>query len=598
MAVTDSRVKFLRGLLANLPSTKTDGNIYITTDERAMYVDYNNGTSVERIRLGDFREYANMEAIRAIPTTNLSTTALYYATSENILAKWTGTVWKQINPQKSIGDLIRQLTETVAVSNNTATITTHIYNEANVDVLQASHSLATADATAIAITSSGTTITLRGRNVTNEVSPVIASATNGATVTIRNTYTGTDAAGTAVNTTEDNAFTILHNSSGGVKVTSNAANGTITLDADYRIAGATANSGKSLALGLTNINGGTTVIPENSKVTITPTITVGDGTTTTVDATVTYTATSQTAKTANIAFTLPVYTKAQVDSQIQEKLAAMNSMTFKGNIKSSGGTVTTPPLDQNAVKIGDTYIVADNTGTYDTNTSGTRQPAIKGDLFIATSTDGTENSLGYIDPAKIQWVYVPSGDDAVHEYALRRATSPARTGTNAQAAFEYIYLKNEANVMQGPGIGVGDGLEFDTLTSNDSNAGSVMVLKHKVYAAATTTTATAIAINNTTQTGTLTDSITAITGLTIENGHITGYTTQQFGVTLGSSWTNTRVAASVSSGKGVLTSQYRTAAGGTTWVGDQTMSLSSSSLTFAKVANANELSIDLMWETF
>jgi hypothetical protein len=40
MALTDARVKFLRGLQANLPVTITDGNVYIATDERAMYVDY------------------------------------------------------------------------------------------------------------------------------------------------------------------------------------------------------------------------------------------------------------------------------------------------------------------------------------------------------------------------------------------------------------------------------------------------------------------------------------------------------------------------------------------------------------------------------
>lgn len=598
MAVTDSRVKFLRGLLASLPSTKTDGNIYITTDERAMYVDYNDGQTVQRIRLGDFREYENMEAINAIPTTNLSTTALYYATTENILAKWTGTRWKQINPQKSIGDLIRSIEDTVALSSNTATVTTTIKNEANVPVLSTNHSVATADANAIKLSVSGSTITMRGRLVDNEVSPVLASATNGATVTLRNTYTGTDSAGAAVNTTTDKAFNLLHNASGGVKVSVNAAGDTVTLDADYRLAGLTADSNKALVLGLTNINGGTSVIPETSRVKITPTITVGDGTTTTVDATVTYSGTSQSAKAATINFNLPVYTKAQVDTKIADSLTAMNSMTFKGNIKSSGGTVQTPPLDANAVKIGDTYIVADNTGNYDTNTTGGRQGAIKGDLFIATSTDGTENSLGYIEPAKIQWVYVPSGDDASHEYALKKATSAARTGTNAQAAFDYIYLKNEANVIQGPGIGVGAGIEYDMLTSNDTVAGSVMVLKHKVYSAPTATPDTAVALNNTTQTGNLNGTITAITGLTLENGHITGYTTQQYGVTLASAWTDTRIAASVSSGKGVLTSQYKTAAGGNSWVGSQTMSLSSQSLTFAKVGTANELSVDLMWETF
>ena len=46
-----ANIAFKKGLLANLPSTYTEGTIYVTTDERAMYLDVDNST---RIRLGDF----------------------------------------------------------------------------------------------------------------------------------------------------------------------------------------------------------------------------------------------------------------------------------------------------------------------------------------------------------------------------------------------------------------------------------------------------------------------------------------------------------------------------------------------------------------
>ena len=88
-------VYFKKGELKNLPSTKSAGTIYVTTDERAMYVDVNDST---RIRLGDFREYPTWAEIQALDTTNLSTTALYYAVKENILCKYTGSAWTQINP--------------------------------------------------------------------------------------------------------------------------------------------------------------------------------------------------------------------------------------------------------------------------------------------------------------------------------------------------------------------------------------------------------------------------------------------------------------------------------------------------------------------
>ena len=96
-------VYFKKGELKNLPSTKSAGTIYVTTDERAMYVDVNDST---RIRLGDFREYATWAEIQALDKTNLSTTALYYAAQENVLCKYTGSAWTQINP-----DTICQLTE-------------------------------------------------------------------------------------------------------------------------------------------------------------------------------------------------------------------------------------------------------------------------------------------------------------------------------------------------------------------------------------------------------------------------------------------------------------------------------------------------------
>lgn len=85
-------VSFKKGLLSNLPATKTAGTFYVTTDERAMYLDVDEST---RIRLGDFQEFATVEALTANP--NPSTTALYYVSGINCLAKWNGAEYVQIN---------------------------------------------------------------------------------------------------------------------------------------------------------------------------------------------------------------------------------------------------------------------------------------------------------------------------------------------------------------------------------------------------------------------------------------------------------------------------------------------------------------------
>ena len=85
-------VFFKKGLLANLPASYAAGTFYVTTDEKAMYLDIDDST---RIRLGDFQEFATLDALKA--NANPSTTALYYVSELNAMAKWTGTEYKQIN---------------------------------------------------------------------------------------------------------------------------------------------------------------------------------------------------------------------------------------------------------------------------------------------------------------------------------------------------------------------------------------------------------------------------------------------------------------------------------------------------------------------
>ena len=87
-----AQVGFKKGLLANLPNTYSEGTLYITTDERALYLDVSNSA---RVRLGDFQEFATVAALEA--NTNPSTTALYYVTAINCLAKWDGSKYIQIN---------------------------------------------------------------------------------------------------------------------------------------------------------------------------------------------------------------------------------------------------------------------------------------------------------------------------------------------------------------------------------------------------------------------------------------------------------------------------------------------------------------------
>lgn len=112
---------FKKGLLQNLPSTKQAGAIYVTTDERAMYIDI---SATERIRLGDFIEVANESDLQSAKYQPYSTTALYYVSNTNKLLKYKGTSGSEasfvvINSTSSIEANLTALTNRVS-ANETA----------------------------------------------------------------------------------------------------------------------------------------------------------------------------------------------------------------------------------------------------------------------------------------------------------------------------------------------------------------------------------------------------------------------------------------------------------------------------------------------
>ena len=114
-----ANVLFKKGELAGLKNAPIqEGTIYITTDERAMYLDV---SATQRIRLGDFIEVADIDSL---PTGGANISALYYATKENVLAKWSGSKWVQINPDNwfEIKSFAQTLTSSTA-ANNVTTIT-------------------------------------------------------------------------------------------------------------------------------------------------------------------------------------------------------------------------------------------------------------------------------------------------------------------------------------------------------------------------------------------------------------------------------------------------------------------------------------------
>jgi hypothetical protein len=96
--MAENMIKFLRGNVASLPQTATEGALYFTKDE-GVYLGLANG---KYHRYGDFIQ---VDAVADLPTAGAHVNCMYYCVAENILAKWNGTEWIQINKQKTLAEL-------------------------------------------------------------------------------------------------------------------------------------------------------------------------------------------------------------------------------------------------------------------------------------------------------------------------------------------------------------------------------------------------------------------------------------------------------------------------------------------------------------
>lgn len=96
--MANEMIKFLRGNVASLPATATPGSVYFTKDE-GLYLGLEDGSYH---RYGDF---ITVNDVASLPADGAHETCMYYCVAENVLAKWNGTSWTQINKQKTLAEL-------------------------------------------------------------------------------------------------------------------------------------------------------------------------------------------------------------------------------------------------------------------------------------------------------------------------------------------------------------------------------------------------------------------------------------------------------------------------------------------------------------
>lgn len=99
-------LNFKFGSFANLPSGRSSGTIYVTTDEQAMYIDLpvkkNNEISVDRMRIGDIVVKESTRTAQPPFHPN----SFYYFVEENALLRYDGSKWVQINATDAVNDTI------------------------------------------------------------------------------------------------------------------------------------------------------------------------------------------------------------------------------------------------------------------------------------------------------------------------------------------------------------------------------------------------------------------------------------------------------------------------------------------------------------
>ena len=246
--------------------------------------------------------------------------------------------------------------------------------------------------------------------------------------------------------------------------------------------------------------------------------------------------------------TLNIYSVKEVDNLLK----SLNAMTFKGTIGSNGSYVdSTTIAGITHCRIGDTWMVNNGGNALvvpaTKSLNGNSFNAYDGDLIIAVGTEYTDQDAeldpnvtpGLINLNTLKFEYVPSGNDINTTYAFESGIS------------------NGFELVDDTGQSIGKiTLQHDnyiTITDNgaepsESN-GKILTLGHKVYNAPTVTEGTAIS-NEDNPTGTAT--FTVISAVTADNGHVTGYTTQEVTIKSGG-WALTGVSKAISVNKNAAT---------------------------------------------
>lgn len=520
-----ANVKFLKGTQSNFNnlSTFTDGAFYLTTDTDRLYFAQ---SSTECVPLNQFIRTVSEAEFKALRTDQVSKGDYYYIPEKNILAVCKDNnatlTWTQLNPDTNTNTTFDEINFESSVTDNTVTITEKLkeYN-------------------AIAAAQTGNAV----------VGNLKLKGTNGIALTTENTAKSTTI------TVEGDTYSLSANMNDARQYEAGKAyhvGDIIVFNGQYRRCKAevSAEQNKSAAAiqgSFETLNAGISLVSANGQESSTFGFKAGDNVTIgQTDGQITVSATDTTLKengftvsnnatqgfdikvsdtsntvvggtldpvikvgSSSVHFVsgeanLPVYTTSEIDS----KFKGLNGMTYKGTV----GTAALQNLPTSNVSSGDTYMVA-------ADTTVNAQAVKKGDLFIATGTEGAD---GYIASDGITWTHVPSGDDSYQNTTYEGNATP---GSNKWGIKEVSGSSiGDIQLVAGTNMSISSKLGG---ANGNSTAAMITTINHGSVGAASVTDAT---VNDTSDT-TPKSTITAVTGIGRDsNGHVASVTTKQFNI--------------------------------------------------------------------
>lgn len=211
--------------------------------------------------------------------------------------------------------------------------------------------------------------------------------------------------------------------------------------------------------------------------------------------------------------------ETSLKAEIVNKLAAANSaMTYKGTVPSVSALSA-----KTNVEIGDVWLFSEDDGGYKA-----------GDMAIAISSDGSVTT-GVIPANKVKWERIPSGDE-LNTDTLFKGNVNFDTAGNGSVTYgiEPVSQVGTTTVNGNKDITLQAGVDL-AISNNEGKA----LINHKAF---TTTAENGTAVEQASE-------ITAITGITTSNGHVTKVTTTKYTpVTYDISGANNKITMATSAG--------------------------------------------------